>query len=65
MNWDQVQGSWTQFKGQAREKWGELTDDEIQEARGEREQMMGLVQKKYGRAREEAEREVDTWASGL
>ena len=65
MNWDQVQGSWTQFKGQAREKWGELTDDEIQEARGEREQMIGLVQKKYGRAREEAEREVDTWASGL
>lgn len=65
MNWDQIKGRWTEIKGSARENWGELTDDELAEARGEREQVIGLVQRKYGKAREEAEREVDRWQSEL
>lgn len=65
MNWDQIQGNWTQFKGKARETWGEMTDDELAEVRGEREQLIGLVQSKYGKARAEAEREVDKWQSKL
>ncbi|ETA52544.1 CsbD family protein [Ponticoccus alexandrii] len=65
MNWDQIQGKWTQFKGKAREEWGELTDNEIQEAKGEREQMLGLIQEKYGRTREEAERELSRWQTKL
>jgi uncharacterized protein YjbJ (UPF0337 family) len=65
MNWDQIQGKWTQFTGKAREEWGELTDNEIQEARGEREQMLGLIQEKYGRTREEAERELSRWQTKL
>lgn len=65
MNWDQIQGKWTQFKGKAREEWGELTDNEIQEAKGEREQMLGLIQEKYGRTREEAERELSNWQNKL
>ncbi|WP_418593228.1 CsbD family protein [Ponticoccus sp. (in: a-proteobacteria)] len=65
MNWDQIQGKWTQLKGKAREEWGELTDNEIQEARGEREQMLGLIQEKYGRTREEAERELSRWQTKL
>lgn len=65
MNWDQIQGKWTQLKGRAREEWGELTDNEIQEAKGEREQMLGLIQEKYGRTREEAERELSRWQTKL
>ena len=65
MNWDIIQGNWKEWKGSAREKWGELTDDELQEAKGEREQLVGLVQQKYGWAREEAERQVDDWRAGL
>ncbi|MBN7786395.1 CsbD family protein [Ponticoccus gilvus] len=65
MNWDQIQGKWTQLKGKAREEWGELTDNEIQEAKGEREQMLGLIQEKYGRTREEAERELSRWQTKL
>ena len=61
MNWDQIKGRWTEMKGKAREEWGELTDDELQEARGDREQLIGLVQQKYGKARAEAEQEVDRW----
>ncbi|MDY6963992.1 MAG: CsbD family protein [Pseudomonadota bacterium] len=65
MNWDQIEGNWKQFTGKAKEHWGELTNDEITEARGEREQLIGLVQSKYGKARDEAEREVDTWQRDL
>jgi len=61
--WQQIKGNWNQFKGSAREKWGELTDDELAEAHGEREQMIGKIQEKYGIAREEAEKQVDEWAA--
>lgn len=61
MNWDQVEGRWDQLKGSAREQWGKLTDSEVQEAKGNREKMAGLVQEKYGKTKEDAEREVDEW----
>ena len=49
MNWDQVQGSWKQFKGQVKQKWGDLTDDEIDRVEGRQEELAGLIQKKYGK----------------
>jgi uncharacterized protein YjbJ (UPF0337 family) len=61
--WDMVKGNWNQFKGSVREAWGDLTDDELEEIRGERDQLVGKVQAKYGKARMDAEREVDEWAS--
>ena len=65
MNWDIIEGNWEEWKGSAREKWGELSDNELQEAKGERERLVGLVQQKYGYAREEAEKEVDDWRANL
>ena len=65
MNWDQIEGKWEQMKGAARERWGELTDDEIQAAKGDREQLVGLIQERYGKAREEAEKEVADWQRRL
>lgn len=65
MNWDQIEGNWTQFKGKAREHWGELTDDEVAKAEGNREQLIGLIQEKYGKARAEAEQEVSEWQNNL
>lgn len=59
MNWDTLKGDWKQFSGKVREKWGDLTDDELETARGKREQFEGLLQKKYGWAKEEARRQVD------
>ncbi|GAA6174645.1 CsbD family protein [Sulfitobacter pacificus] len=61
MNWDQIKGEWKIMKGKARSKWGELTDDELDEAAGEREQLEGLIQKRYGKTKEEAKAEVDSW----
>lgn len=63
MNWDQVAGKWKEIKGQARQKWGEITDDDFDRAAGKREEIVGLVQQKYGRTKEEAEREVDDFIS--
>ena len=63
MNWTEIKGHWTEFQGKAKEKWGELTDDEVKQAEGDRDQLVGLIQQKYGKAKEEAEREVDAWAS--
>ena len=54
MNWDQVQGSWKQFKGQVKQKWGDLTDDEIDRVEGRQEELAGLIQKKFGKTHEEA-----------
>ena len=59
MNWDQVQGNWTEFKGKLRQQYGDLTDNEVEEAKGSEEEMIGLIQKKYGKTREDAKREID------
>lgn len=61
MNWDQIQGNWKEMKGKAIETWGKLTDDELTEAKGDREQLEGLIQKKYGKTKEEARAAVDRW----
>lgn len=61
MNWDQIQGQWKQLKGDAQAHWGKLTDDEVDQAAGNREKLVGLVQEKYGKAKSEAEQEVDEW----
>ena len=61
MNWDQIEGNWKQVKGCVREQWGKLTDDEVDQVAGKRDQLVGRIQKNYGIAREEAERQVDDW----
>ena len=61
MNWDQIKGKWTQYKGKARERWGDLTDDDLDRAAGNRDQLVGKIQERYGIAKEEAQRQVDDW----
>lgn len=65
MNWDQIEGKWKELKGQAKVKWGELTDDELDVAEGRRDQLVGKLQQKYGMVKEEAERQVDDWSREL
>ncbi|MDP2085327.1 MAG: CsbD family protein [Gemmobacter sp.] len=65
MNWDQVAGTWKEYAGRARSKWGDITDDEYEQVAGRRDEMVGLVQKRYGYARDRAEREVDDWMRDL
>jgi uncharacterized protein YjbJ (UPF0337 family) len=65
MNWDRVEGSWKQFTGRAKEKWGQLTDDDLAQINGNREQLEGLIQARYGRAKDQVKKEVDDWANNL
>ncbi len=62
MNWDTIQGKWKQAVGSAKAKWGELTDDDLDQVDGERDKLVGKVQEKYGLSKEEADKQVDEWA---
>jgi len=59
MNSDTMQGKWKQLKGQAKERWGKLTDDELDQIEGHRDQLAGKIQERYGKTKEEAEKEID------
>jgi len=62
MNWDVVKGNWTQLKGKVREEWGDLTDNEFEEIAGQKDQLVGKLQERYGWSREEADRRANDWA---
>jgi uncharacterized protein YjbJ (UPF0337 family) len=59
MNKDQVQGNWDHIKGKARKLWGELTEDDIERAKGSVESLIGTIQSKFGDAREEIQRKLE------
>ena len=59
MNWDIVEGNWKQLKGSVQEKWGDLTNDDLDRVQGNRQKLAGLIQEKYGLAKDEAERQID------
>lgn len=62
MNWDQLAGKWLEAKGSIRQKWGKLTDDDLEVIAGSKDKFLGRVQARYGIAKEEAERQLDQWA---
>ena len=59
MNRDIFEGKWKQMRGQVKEWWGQLTDDDLDRAAGKAEQLIGLLQQKYGYSREQAEQEFN------
>lgn len=61
MNSDQLQGKWKQVKGTVKERWGKLTDDDVDVINGQNDQLVGKIQEKYGIAKEEAQRQVEDW----
>jgi uncharacterized protein YjbJ (UPF0337 family) len=65
MNRNILEGNWKQIRGTIREKWGELTDDELDQISGKRDKLAGVLQERYGYTQMEAERQIDdfldTW----
>ena len=59
--WEKIKGSWTQTKGAVKEQWGKLSDDDLMEIQGRREQLVGKIQTRYGISHEEAEAQVSGW----
>jgi uncharacterized protein YjbJ (UPF0337 family) len=65
MNWDQISGQWSQVKGTLREKWGKLTDDDLDLVAGNRDKLIGKLQERYGYEKDRALDAVDKFISDL
>lgn len=61
MDWNQLEGNWKQVKGKIKEKWGDLTDDDLTKIEGNRDQFEGALQSRYGKSKEAVRKEVDDW----
>jgi uncharacterized protein YjbJ (UPF0337 family) len=61
MEWARLEGNWKQMKGRAKERWGKLTDDDLTAIAGRRDQLEGMIQERYGYAKERARREIEDW----
>ena len=61
LNWDRIEGNWKEVKGKAKQQWGKLTDDDLDVVEGRREELEGLLQNRYGYAKDKAKTEIDAW----
>lgn len=64
-SWNKVSGNWKRMKGAVKQRWGKLTHNEVQEARGRREALNGFIQSRYGIDRETADHQIDEWLKTL
>lgn len=64
-NWDKIEGKWKQFSGDVKTKWGKLTDDELLEIKGNRENLSGKIQERYAIDKDAANKQIDEWADKL
>jgi len=63
MNWTTMQGNWTEAKGKVKTKWGRLTDDDLMQVSGNKDRLVGVIQQKYGIARDKAEEQLEEFLS--
>lgn len=59
MNWDKIAGNWKQYQGKIKEKWSFLTDEELDRIGGKRDQLVEMVEKKYGLTKDRVEQAVE------
>jgi uncharacterized protein YjbJ (UPF0337 family) len=65
MDWNVIEGNWKQNQGKIKEKWGKLTDDDLTKVNGQREQLEGILQQRYGLAKDMVRKDVDAWLKTL
>ncbi|MBL8687700.1 MAG: CsbD family protein [Rhodospirillaceae bacterium] len=65
MNWDIAGGNWKTFKGKVKQQWGKLTDDDLTQIEGKRDELVGRLQERYGIAKDEADKQIKDWESRL
>ena len=65
MNKDILEGNWKQLRGQVKETWGRLTDDELDQINGHRDVLAGMLQERYGYTRQQAERSINDFLDQL
>ena len=65
MNWTQIEGRWQTLSGQLKSQWGRLTDDDLKNIAGKRDQLIGKLQERYGVVKDDAEKQIDRWIGML
>jgi uncharacterized protein YjbJ (UPF0337 family) len=65
MGWDEIERSWHELKGEVKQQWSKLTDEDVELIKGKYAELLGLLQARYGHAKEQAEREINDWAKRL
>jgi uncharacterized protein YjbJ (UPF0337 family) len=61
MDWNRIEGNWKEVKGKIKQKWGQLTDDDLAQIDGRRDQLEGKIQQRYGMAKDLVRKDVDDW----
>ena len=65
MDWDEIERNWTELKGEVKQHWSKLTDEDVEFVKGKYAELLGLLQERYGHAKEQAEQEINDWAKRL
>ena len=65
MNWNRIEGNWSELKGHAKRNWGKFTDDHIENTHGKRENLLGKIKEVYGIDQDEAERQINEFAQSM
>ena len=65
MNWERIEGDWTRFKERAREQWGKLTDDDLEAIDGQRVELEGILERRYGYGKDQISREINVWLNRI
>ena len=61
MQWGYIEANWKQVKGRVRERWGQLTDDDLERIAGKRDRLLGVLQERYTETRENLEKQIEEW----
>jgi len=65
MNKLQIKGNWNVLKGKAKQAWADLTDDDLQYVEGQEDELVGRIQKRVGKTREEIESRLHEWSRDM
>ena len=65
MGWDKLEGSWQELKGAVRQKWGKLTDQDLEQIGGAKDRLVGALKTRYGYEKDKATTEAESWIKTL
>src|SRR5688572_27236141 len=65
MDTNRIEGSWSELKGKAKQQWGNLTDNELTQIGGKKDELIGRIQARYGYSKDKAKQEVESWLESM